>query len=365
VLTLAVIVPTFNERENALELIARLDRVLAGIEYEVIVVDDDSPDGTADAVRELARVNPRVRVLQRVNRRGLSSACIEGMLASAAPYVAVIDADLQHDETVLPAMLAKLRGEQLDLVIGTRHADGGSIDSMRERRVQLSNFGKRVSRIVSHAELSDPMSGFFVVDRRYLDEVVRSLSGAGFKILLDLVASSRRRVRIGEVPYHFRDRLHGESKLDVLVAVEYLQLIADKLFGGVIPPRFVLFALVGGSGVVLHLTILYAMLRGFGLAFGVSQLIATVIVMTSNFFLNNILTWRDHRLKGAAMLTGLLAFYLACSIGALLNLQVATFAQSHGVPWYLAGFAGLVVGSVWNFAVTAATTWRRRRRRAA
>ncbi|HYH08646.1 MAG TPA: glycosyltransferase family 2 protein [Thermoanaerobaculia bacterium] len=363
-LELAIVVPTYNERENAVELIRRLDRVLAGIGYEVIVVDDDSPDGTAAVVRELARTDARVRVLQRVGRRGLSSACIEGMMASAAPYVAVIDADLQHDETLLPAMLVKLRGEQLDLVIGTRHAEGGSTaEGMQASRVALSDAGKKLSRIVTHTELSDPMSGFFMLDRRFLDEVVRSLSGSGFKILLDIVASAKRPVRFAELAYHFRPRVHGDSKLDVLVGLEYLGLLVDKLIGDWIPPRFVLFGLVGGSGVILHLLVLYAAFAGAGLSFFAAQLIATIVGMTSNFFLNNALTWRDHRLKGFAAVTGLLKFYAACSIGAFLNLQVATFAREHGAPWYLAGFAGLAVGSVWNFAVTAATTWKRRRRR--
>jgi dolichol-phosphate mannosyltransferase len=362
VIELAIVIPTFDERENAVESIRRLDAVLAGIGYEIIVVDDDSPDGTAARVRELARSDPRVRVMQRVGRRGLSSACIEGMMATAAPYIAVIDADLQHDERLLPAMLAKLKAESLDLVVGTRHAPGGSSAGLTSSRATLSNLGKKLSRVVSHAELSDPMSGFFVVDRRFLDEVVRSLSGSGFKILLDLVASSRRPVRIGELPYEFRPRLHGESKLDVLVGLEYLQLLADKLVGDFIPPRFVVFGLVGGSGVVLHLLVLYAMLEWARVPFATAQLIATVVGMTSNFFLNNLLTWRDHRLRGRAAFFGLLKFYAACSIGAFLNVRVATFARAAGVPWYLAGFAGLVIGSVWNFAVTAATTWKRRRR---
>ncbi|HEX2060853.1 MAG TPA: glycosyltransferase family 2 protein [Thermoanaerobaculia bacterium] len=362
VLELAIVVPTYNERQNAIELLARLERVLAGIAYEVIFVDDDSPDGTAGAVREVARRDPRVRVLQRVGRRGLSSACIEGMMATAAPYVAVIDADLQHDETLLPAMLAKLKSGNLDLVVGTRHAEGGSTAGLHSWRLPLSNLGKKLSRTVTRATLSDPMSGFFMLDRRFLDEVVRSLSGSGFKILLDIVASSRRPIRLAELPYHFRPRVHGDSKLDVLVGLEYLKLLVDKLIGDWIPPRFVLFGLVGGSGVILHLAVLYAAFLGFGLTFFTSQLIATLVGMTSNFFLNNILTWRDHRLRGRAAFAGLLKFYAACAIGAFLNLQVATFARDHGAPWYLAGFAGLVVGSVWNFAVTAATTWKRRRR---
>lgn len=362
-LELAVVVPTFNERENALELIRRLDVVLEGIAYEVIVVDDDSPDGTADAVREVARTDRRIRVIQRVGRRGLSSACVEGFMATAAPYVAVIDADLQHDETVLPLMLDKLRSEQLDLVIGTRNAAGGSMGNFAEARVRLSELGRKLSRLVTRAELSDPMSGFFMLDRRFLDEVVGSLSAVGFKILLDLVASSPRPVRFAEVPYRFGERLHGDSKLDTLVGLEYLLLIADKKLGNIVPPRFVVFGIVGGIGVVLHLAILYALLRVAGQSFVVSQSIAAVVVMTVNFFLNNVLTWRDRRLRGVAAFVGLLEFYAACAIGAFVNVRVATFAAFHGAPWYVAGFAGLVIGSVWNFAVTAATTWKRRRRR--
>ena len=360
---LGVVVPTFNERENVLELLRRLDAVLRGIEYEVVVVDDDSPDGTAAAVREVARTDRRVRVIQRVGRRGLSSACIEGFMATAAPYIAVIDADLQHDETVLPAMLAKLREEELDLVIGTRNAGGGSMGDFEASRVRLSHAGKTLSRIVTHAELSDPMSGYFVIDRRFLDEVVGLLSGVGFKILLDLVASSTRPVRFAEVPYRFRDRMHGESKLDVLTGLEYLLLLVDKRFGGVIPPRFVIFGIVGGTGVLLHLGILYAMLEWAELRFMVAQSIAAFVVMTVNFFVNNALTWRDRRLHGGAAFIGLLQFYVACAIGAFVNVRVATYMAEHGAPWYLAGLAGVLIGSVWNFAVTSATTWRLRRRR--
>lgn len=364
-LELAVVVPTLNERENVVELIRRLDVVLAGIGYEVIVVDDDSQDGTADAVRDIARRDARVRVLQRVDRRGLSSACVEGMMATAATYIAVIDADLQHDESLLPTMLERLKRESLDIVVGTRHAEGGSVGSFSGWRRTLSDAGKRCSRMISRTELSDPMSGFFMLDRRFLHEVVRSLSSVGFKILLDLVASSRRPVRVAEMPYHFRSRIHGDSKLDVLVAVEYVQLLADKALGGFVPPRFVLFAIVGAFGVILHLSVLYVMLEWAELSFVLSQTIATVLVMTTNFFMNNALTWRDYRLRGTAAVAGLLKFYVACSIGALVNIGLASSLVEYGVAWYVAGFAGLLVGSVWNFAVTAATTWRRRGRRSA
>ena len=362
-LELAVVVPTFNERDNIRELVNRLDQSLAGIAYEVIVVDDDSADGTAAVAQELARADARIRVLRRVGRTGLSSACIEGMMATVAPYVAVIDADLQHDERLLPRMLATIRSSDLDLVVASRHREGGSSDALPPWRRKLSDAGKALSRFVTRSAISDPMSGFFVADRRFIDEVVRSLSGRGFKILLDLLASSRRRVRLAELPYHFRPRLHGESKLDVLVGIEHLHLVADKLFGDLVPPRFVLFALVGASGVVLHLIVLWAALR-FGLSFRAAQTIATIVGMTSNFFLNNLVTWRDHRLRGWQLVPGLLKFYFACAIGALLNLEVATTALRAGLAWYAAGFAGLIIGSVWNFAVTYVMTWRRRRRAA-
>ena len=360
-LELAVVVPTFNERENVGELLTRLETALAGVAYEVVFVDDDSPDGTADAIRAIALGDPRVRIVQRIGRRGLSSACIEGILATPAPYVAVMDADLQHDESLLPAMLGKLRGESLDLVVATRYIEGGSDSAFSENRARLSHYGRTVSRIVTRSELSDPMSGFFMIDRRFFSEVAHALSAVGFKILLDIVSASRRPVRFAELPYHFRPRLHGASKLDLSVGLEYLQLVIHKLTRDVVPPRFVLFALVGGTGVVLHLAILYALILAHQ-PFVRAQIVSTIVVMTTNFFLNNALTWRDHRLRGAAMLGGLLEFYLACAVGAFVNVQIASYALKHGVPWYIAGFAGLTVGSVWNFAVTAATTWNRRRR---
>ncbi|HYL34755.1 MAG TPA: glycosyltransferase family 2 protein [Bryobacteraceae bacterium] len=360
---LAIIIPTFNERENIRPLLASLDAVLGDLEYEVIFVDDDSTDGTAALIRELSLTNLRVRVLQRIGRRGLASACVEGMLSTAAPCIAVMDADLQHDESILPEMLAKLCSEPLDLVVATRNAAGGSMGEFSALRIRLSDIGKRLSNGICHCSLSDPMSGFFILDRRFLEEVVHLLSGIGFKILLDLVASSRRPVRIAEVPYRFRERVHGESKLDTLVGIEYLQLLLDKKFGDFAPPQFFLFSMVGGAGALVHLSVLFVLLKLDQQSFLVSQTIATYIAMTMNFFLNNMVTYRDRRLRGAAALIwGLLSFYLACSIGAFINIRVANFIWNGGVSWYLAGAVGVVVSSVWNYAVTAMLTWRRARR---
>ncbi len=358
---LAIVIPTFKERDNIDPLLNGLRQTLVGIEYEVIFVDDDSPDGTAAAIREISRTNARVRVLQRIGRRGLSSACLEGMLATAAPYIAVMDADLQHDERILPAMLRKLKQGKLDLVVATRNKEGGGMGEFADNRVRLSHLGRRLSRTVSHADLSDPMSGFFVVDRGFLDEVVHSASGTGFKILLDLVASARRPVRFAEVPYTFGKRTRGTSKLDILVGIEYLQLLLDKFIGGLIPPRFLIFSMVGALGMLLSIGLLYLMFSVLKMQFSMAQGITTFVAMTANFFVNNSFTYRDRRLRGRRVATGLLTFYAACLVGAVINIRMAEFTKDAGVSWYLAGAGGLAVGAVWNYGVTSITTWRQAR----
>lgn len=356
---LAIIVPTLNERGNLLPLIERLERALGGIRWEVIFVDDDSRDGSIDLLRDLQQRMPHVRVIRRIGRRGLASACIEGMLASAAPYLAVMDADLQHDEMILPEMMRWLKQSDLDIVIGSRFMSGGSADlGLSQRRLWLSRLGSSLSRMISGASLSDPMSGFFMLRRGFLEETVRSLSGHGFKILLDLFASSPRKVRFAEVPYAFRERHAGESKLDSVVMLEYLTLIGDKLLGDYIPIRFVIFILVGLFGVLVHLTVLALFFKGMGFAFYYAQVLATLVAMTFNFNLNNLLTYRDRRLRGRGLIYGHLSFYLVCSIGAIANFQIAEMLYEMRVPWALAGLLGAVVGAVWNYGVSSTFTWR-------
>ena len=258
---LAVVLPTFNESGNVGPIVDLLENALSGIHFEIIFVDDDSPDGTADMVRQIAQDHDNVRVLQRIGRRGLASACIEGILAANAPFAAVMDADMQHDETILPEMLLRIREENLDLVVGSRNIAGGSMGEFSKSRVKLSQLGRRLSLMGAAHELSDPMSGFFMVRVSTFEQFAHKLSGIGFKILLDIVLSAGPGLRIGEVPYRFRQREHGESKLDVLVGLEYFELLVDKYLGGVVNVRFVLFGIVGALGVGVHLLILGALLR--------------------------------------------------------------------------------------------------------
>ncbi len=357
---LAVVIPTLNERDNIAALVDRLDAALTGIRWEAVFVDDDSPDGTADLVRELGQLRSNIRCVQRLGRRGLSSACIEGILACSAPFIAVMDADLQHDEALLPRMLATIKERHLDIVLGTRYTAGGSVGDWQKSRVLISSLASRLARVVVKTELSDPLSGFFIIERGAFGAAMRELSGQGFKILIDIFASSPRPLAFAELPFHFRRRVNGESKLDALVAWEYLTLLLDKLAGHIIPVRFLLFTMIGSLGVVTHLATLWLAVYPFGIGFAAGQTVATIVAMTSNFFLNNLFTYRDKRLCGGALVTGLLSFYAVCGIGAAANVGIAAHLFDGNRSWWLAGLGGAAIGAVWNYAVSSVFIWRSR-----
>ena len=354
---LAVVIPTFNEIGNVEELLARLDRVLAGTAFEVIFVDDDSPDGTAAKLHALSVANPRVRCLRRVGRRGLSSACVEGMLATGATHIAVMDADLQHDETILPQMLQALQNGEADLVVGTRYMKGGGVSEWDSSRQKISSLATSLSQRILGLTLNDPMSGFFMIERRAFEAAVYGLSNIGFKILVDLVVSSPVPLRVKELPYQFRNRHAGDSKLDNRVAWDFLMLLADKTIGRWVPTRLVSFAAIGSFGVLVHLAMLTTALSLFGQQFTPAQTMAVMVAMVGNFFLNNALTYRDQQLRGWGLLPGLLKFMAACSIGAFANVGVASYIHGGYGHWVLSAMAGIVVGTVWNYGATAWLVW--------
>ncbi len=356
---LSVVLPTYKEKANVAELIRRLDATLAGIAWEAIFVDDNSPDGTADAAKAIAATDSRVRCLRRVGRRGLAGACIEGMLSSSAPYVAVMDADLQHDESVLTAMLDTLRSGKADLVAASRHIEGGSAASFGKSRGAISGFATTLTHRILSVPLTDPMSGFFMMRRDSFDAVAPKLSPVGFKILLDIVATAGPGLRVAEQSYVFGKREQGESKFNVQIGLEFLGLLLAKLTGDLVDPRFIFFALVGATGLAVHLVVLKLALAG-GETFSVAQSVATFVAMTSNFFLNNELTYRDRRLKGLAMFGGFLGFCAIGSVGALTNVGLANWLYSERSVWWVAGAAGAIMGALWNYALSSLFVWRTR-----
>ncbi len=358
---LSVIVPCYNERLNVAPMIAKLDAALAGIAWEVIYVDDNSPDGTAREVRRIARQDGRVRCIRRIGRRGLASAVIEGALSSSADYVAVIDGDLQHDETRLPVMLEALQTGEHDMAVASRHVEGGDNAGLGGRwRHLLSDGGIRLAQAFLPVPLSDPMSGFFMLPRRLFEDLARRLNGQGFKILVDLVLSSPKPLRVLEVPARFRERTAGESKMDALVMIQFVGLLLDKACGGVLPLRFFSFALVGGLGVFVHMAVLTLLRAATPLSFETEQVIATLVAMAFNFQLNNVITYRDHRLRGDRLWRGLVVFMVVCGFGAVANVGIAQVLYEQKAGWTVAGGIGAVIGVVWNYAVSATLVWRAR-----
>jgi dolichol-phosphate mannosyltransferase len=362
---LSIIVPTFNERDNIALLYDNLATALGDTPFEMIVVDDNSPDGTAAAVKALARVHPNIRCLQRIGRRGLSSACIEGISASAAPFFAVMDADHQHDEKILPQMLAKaVAGDEI--VVATRYAEGGSTgEGFSATRQAGSQLATRLSATLTGTNLSDPMSGFFLMRREVFDEVAPKLSDDGFKILLDIIVTAMRfrkangqALTIGEVPYQFRERHAGTSKMSPLIVVQFLGLLLSKMTGGLLPTSFLLFSLVGGTGLVVHLLSLTIVEHFFAPPFWISQTIAALVSMTSNFFLNNSLTYSDKKLRGVRLWVGLVTFYAVCSFGLIANVSVANLVYGLDQQVYIAAIVGVIMSVVFNYAVTRVFTWR-------
>src|SRR5678815_2575097 len=358
-LQLSVVIPTLNEAGNIEPLLEKLGIALAGIEWEAIFVDDGSTDGTPELLTHIAQADRRVRMIRRIGRRGLSSAVVEGALASTTPVIAVIDADLQHDEQILPDLYRAIAGGH-ELAIGTRYASNGSTGDWNESRLKISRFATALASPIMKTQLSDPMSGLFAVRRDVLLEAAPRLSNVGYKILLDLVASAQRPLKVAEIGYVFGTRQHGESKLDEMVALEYIELLLDKTVGRLVPVKLVQFGAVGILGVGVHLLLLDLALNAIGLTFSWSQATAVIGAMTFNFALNNRFTYRDRQLKGLAWIGGLLSFYLVCSLGAVANVGIGSlvYEQFHG--WWIAGIAGAIVGSVWNYVASGWLTWTKR-----
>lgn len=358
----SIIIPTYNERSNIVPLVEAVRAALGDIPWEMIVVDDDSPDQTFSEVSRLAREEPRLRCLRRVGRRGLASAVIEGALVANGGAIAVMDADFQHDERILRQMYERLIEGNADIVVATRYAVGGSIGEWDATRARMSDFATRMACMLVGNQTTDPMSGFFMVRRELFASVIYDLSQQGYKILLDIISSSHTPLKIEEVPYVFRSRQAGESKISIMVLAEFLFLIIEKLTHGLIPPRFALFSIVGGIGLLLHLTILNT-LKLFGFDFLPAQLTATGVAMVSNFVMNNEFTYRDRRLTGLSFIGGLILFCLVCSFGALANVGVAEIAIREVNNWSIAGLAGAIMGAVFNFSAATSLVWRRPRKR--
>jgi dolichol-phosphate mannosyltransferase len=357
---LCIVVPTFNERANVPLLVERLRRALVSCDWEVVFVDDNSPDGTAAVAGAIGEDDRRVRCIRRIGRRGLAGACLEGMLSTQARFIAIMDSDLQHDELLLIAMLERLREDGVDLVVASRDLRGGPAPGLSLRRARLSRWSNALVRRLFDLDLIDPMSGYFMIRREAFEPLAPMISSQGFKILLDILTTAGDRLRAVELPANFYERRNGESKLDTKIALDFAALVTAKLTGDAVPPRFLLFCLVGLTGIAVHLCVLGALLAPALVSFGWAQVLATIGAISSNFLFNNLITYSDQRLAGWRFVTGLVRFQIVCLIGAISNVGIATWIYDYDSRWWIAGLGGAIIGTVWNFVVSSAFVWRER-----
>jgi dolichol-phosphate mannosyltransferase len=361
---LTIVSPTYNERLNVRPFTLSIAKVMKDVPWEVIFVDDDSPDGTCAEIIALSREGFPVRVIRRIGRRGLASAVVEGAMSARSDIIAVMDSDMQHDEAKLPEMLRALTETDADVVVASRMIEGGGMGDWSAGRQKMSALATQASRLLVGQTLTDPMSGYFMTRRSVFDRTIYDLSQQGYKILLDILSSSSTKLKVVEIPYVFRSRARGSSKIDTMVLIEYGFLIIDKLSKGLIPPKFVLFAFVGGLGLGVHLVVLRTLMLS-GSTFLAAQTMATLVAMAFNFLLNNYTTYRSDRLSGFGLVTGYFIFAAVCSLGAFANISVANLTMDQLHSWPLAGIAGAIMSSVFNFGVSTRFVWRAQRRVAA
>ncbi len=268
-----------------------------------------------------------------------------------------MDGDLQHDPSILPTMVDILRVGTADVVVASRYLSTERAIVWSPARHVLSRLATVVANQITRRDLTDPVSGYFAAKRDIVERTAACSSGQGFKILFEVLWFSRQRnIRVKEIGYSFAPRASGTSKLDVRALHDLLFSILHCLMGRWLPAWFVMFALVGGLGVLVHFLALVVLTNYMQLS--TSQAIASLVAMTKNFAINNLLTYRDVRLRGFSWLYGWLTFSTICSVGLFANVGIAAMLFEDQAVWYLSALAGIIIGGVWNYSVTSFYTWR-------
>ncbi|MBI4186606.1 MAG: glycosyltransferase [Chloroflexi bacterium] len=353
----SIIVPTYNERDNITPLVERLHHALSGRAYEVIFVDDNSGDGTAELASALSAKYP-VKVIVRKDKRGLASAVVDGLSRASGSIIGVMDADLQHPPEVLPELLREV-DSGADIAIASRYVKGGGCQGWGRVRKIVSRGAIFLAHLLlpSTKRVKDPVSGYFAFDRRVLDGA--ELRPTGFKILLEIIMVGRFH-KIAEVPYTFGTRSGGESKLSLRQQIEYLKHIYSLMRRSGELTRFAKFCLVGFSGVLVNMGLLWLLTEVVGLFYLLSAAFSIETSIITNFTLNDRFTFRDRRSAGVKSFAGrLLKFNLVSLAGLVLNMSTLwLFTEVFGVYYLVSNLFGIAVAILWNYLVNSWWTWR-------
>ena len=358
---LSIVIPTFNEYKNISKLINNLLNLDVSFELELIIVDDNSFDNTASLVREYARKDRRVRLISRVGRFGLSSAIKEGCLCASGEVITVMDADGQHDPSSIELALKKIEITKVDLVVGSRFLEESIIEGLsksRKRNSIMANSLARLSLYGSYSHLTDYMSGFFVFNRNSCIRYIKKIDVNGFKFLYELLAISTGKLKLVEIPLVFKERIYGNSKLDIPVVWDFLISLIHTFSRRIFPRRAVSFGLVGSTGVAIQLLTIYFLLAVTNYDFEQILPVGVIIAASSNFIINNMLTFKHNKLTGNKFYFGLLKFLLVSSFPIIANVGVTNlFYSQFSINSFFSQIAGIIVVFIWNYAASSKVVW--------
>ena len=294
---ISVILPTYNEAENIEIAINKIYQVLGDIDFEIIVVDDDSLDKTWEIVEKLKTSKDKIKLIRRFENKGLSSAIFTGMTEAKGAVILVMDADLQHDEKIIPLLFESIKRDKFQISIGSRDIEGGSYGDLSRKRKITSLIGRWFAHKLLKVNINDPMSGFFAISRSFFKEVKNQINPSGFKILLEFIVR-KQTPRVTEIGYKFKRRMYGDTKLNTTIIVEYLLALIDLRFGWLIPNRFVMFAFVGFSGSLVCF-FSFSIASFCGLKVLLSVYLGTQIGIFWTYSLNNFFTFSNFSFKVA------------------------------------------------------------------
>jgi len=355
---LSIVIPTYNEASNIIAIIESINSTLGDVaSYEIIVVDDNSKDKTWELAEQYADKYKNITCFRRITSKGLSSAVIDGFMISRGKFISVIDADLQHDESILPKMLNYCHNGA-DLAIGSRYCQDGSTGEWGLIRKLISKVATKISQKIGNIYMSDPMSGFFMIRRDVFLNVVDKLNAKGYKILLDIVSQlDASKINMIEVPYTFKKRSRGESKLTPEVVFQLIDFIYLKIVGNYIPIEYVKFVTVGAIGAVVHFTILYLMHIVFDNNYQNALIIAIEFSLIINYFINNLWTFKEKTHTGLKKIIGLVKFNILSGVGGIISYYISISLFDSGVNWIFASTIGAIVASLWNYNLNKILTW--------
>jgi len=355
---LSIVVATLNEEQNVKLLYNLIKASLdTKLKWEVIFVDDDSADDTVIKVNRLIEKNSNIKLIKRLNSRGLSSALIDGALSSNAKYILFMDSDLQHNPKFIFGMYERINRENLDIVSASRFSQNKKI-GLVDKRYKISILVNKIINKIFNINMLDSLTGFFIIEKKFFNKSVKNLSNKGFKLLLDIILSNKEYIKNQEITFEFNKRHSGFSKLDNKIIIDFIYLIIDKLIGWIVPARYILYSIVGSLGVIVQIVSFYLIYNQLNLFFSISNIISIFIAMNFNYNLNNIFTYSDLRLRGKKYIKGMFLFYFFCGFGALLNFFTSQIIFSLFSLDFFSVIIGAVIGSIWNYSMNTSFNWK-------